>query len=130
MRNLLEGRWAARQPQRKACPSWGLWGGEPGEGGTYLLKLPGEKEFKQYDALVRTVPPQSAAVVRHGGGGGWGNPLERDPDKVRWDVVEDMVSAEAARERYGVVLRADGEVDQDATTTLRKSIGSATKMAN
>ena len=127
VRNLMEGRWAARQPQRKACPSWGLWDGEPGEVGTYLLKLPGEKEFKQLDALVRTVPPQSVGVVRHGGGGGWGDPLERNPEEVRWDVVEELVSKEAARERYGVVLQGDGSVDAAATRAQRETLRSRPK---
>ena len=130
VRNLMEGRWAARQPQRKACPSWGLWEGEPGEGGTYLLTLPGEKEFKQVDALVRVVPPQSVVVVRHGGGGGWGNPLERDPEEVRCDVVEDLVSVEAARERYGVEFQGNGVVDAGATLALRKALRSKAKFTN
>ena len=45
--------------------------------------------------------------------------MERDPAKVAWDVVEDLVSVDAAREQYGVVLRDDLSIDGDATRKLR-----------
>ena len=54
------------------------------------------------------------------GGGGYGDALTRDPDKVRQDVILGYVSAEAAQEAYGVVLSGLGAVDQAATATLRK----------
>jgi N-methylhydantoinase B len=57
------------------------------------------------------------------GGGGWGDPLERDPDLVLGDVLDGKVSADAAREAYGVVLAAGGgAVDHDATKALRASL--------
>jgi N-methylhydantoinase B len=59
--------------------------------------------------------------VRTGGGGGWGDPLERDPESVRWDVLEEFVSESAAREQYGVVLREDLSVDAAATRALRQA---------
>jgi N-methylhydantoinase B len=62
--------------------------------------------------------------VRTGGGGGWGEPLERDPERVRWDVLEEFVSKAAARDLYGVVLREDLSVDQAATRDLRRKLGS------
>jgi N-methylhydantoinase B len=54
------------------------------------------------------------------GGGGWGDPLERDPERVLRDVREGYVSAEKAHELYGVVLDADErKVDGAATRALR-----------
>jgi N-methylhydantoinase B len=53
------------------------------------------------------------------GGGGWGDPLEREPQAVAVDVLNDKVSAAAARDVYGVVLRDDGSVDEEATAALR-----------
>jgi N-methylhydantoinase B len=56
------------------------------------------------------------------GGGGWGDPLEREPELVLHDVVEGRVSLEAAREAYGVVLsgsRDDCTLDESATMRLR-----------
>ena len=54
------------------------------------------------------------------GGGGYGDALLRDPEIVRADVIEGYVSAEKAREAYGVVILPDGSVDDGATTALRR----------
>jgi N-methylhydantoinase B len=122
VRNLVEGRWNFEQSRRANCPPWGLWGGRAGEPGGYLLRLPGENEFKQMIGAHIPVPVDSEAIVRTGGGGGWGDPLDRDPELVRQDVVEDFISPEAARDDYGVVLAADGSVDGAATRRRRKAL--------
>jgi N-methylhydantoinase B len=54
------------------------------------------------------------------GGGGWGSPLTRDPERVARDVRLGYVSADAARTAYGVVVSADGALDEAATRALRK----------
>jgi N-methylhydantoinase B len=54
-----------------------------------------------------------------GGGGGFGAALERDPERVRVDVVDGYVSRAAAERDYGVVLGEGLEVDADATERLR-----------
>ena len=57
------------------------------------------------------------------GGGGWGDPLERDPEHVRLDVLRRFVSLEKAREEYGVVLDASPvSVDAGATEALRQEL--------
>jgi N-methylhydantoinase B len=71
------------------------------------------------------VPIGAEAIVRTGGGGGWGDPLERDPERVAEDVAEALVSAAAARKLYGVVLRRDGALDQRATNESRERLRSA-----
>jgi N-methylhydantoinase B len=58
--------------------------------------------------------------VEFAGGGGWGNPYARDPQRVRDDVARDYVSAAGAREDYGVVLTPDLQVDARATQELRR----------
>ena len=55
---------------------------------------------------------------RSGGGGGYGDPLERPPEAVREDVIDGYVSVEAARDIYGVVIE-DGEIDHAATDRRR-----------
>jgi len=123
VRNLVEGRWNFEQARRIDCPPWGLWGGRAGEAGAYLLRLPGENEFKTKVGVHIPVPLYAEAVVRTGGGGGWGDPLDRDPELVRADVSEGLVSRLAAREHYGVVFdgEARGElgIDHAATAKLR-----------
>jgi len=55
------------------------------------------------------------------GGGGWGDPMERDPELVRVDVDRGVVSQEGAK-RYGVVINDKGEVDKAVTDKLRKKM--------
>ena len=125
VRNLVEGKWNFEQPQRSKCPPWGLWDGTPGEPGGYLLRLPGERDFRAMAGSHIPVPIGAEAIVRTGGGGGWGNPLERDPERVWEDVAEGLVSAAAARKLYGVVLRRDMSLDERATNELRERLRSA-----
>ena len=54
------------------------------------------------------------------GGGGFGDPLTREPDRVARDVALGYVSVEAARRDYGVALGADNEVDSAETARLRR----------
>lgn len=56
------------------------------------------------------------------GGGGWGDPTRRDPARVSRDVRQGLISVEAARRDYAVVVAADGTLDAAATATLRKEI--------
>ncbi len=127
VRNLIEGRWNFEQARRLNCPPWGLWGGTAGEVGGYLLRLPGENEFKPIVGAHIPVPLHAEAIVRTGGGGGWGDPLDRDLEQVRFDVDEELVSPLAAREHYGVVFGRDLRVDEAATKTLREFMRSKRK---
>jgi N-methylhydantoinase B len=52
------------------------------------------------------------------GGGGWGDPLERAASQVAFDVVAGLVTVDGAK-RYGVIVSADGVVDEKATEALR-----------
>lgn len=63
--------------------------------------------------------PEDALYVSWQGGGGYGDPLHRDPDAVASDVADDKVSRDVAEEIYGVVLGADGSVDVDRTAAER-----------
>lgn len=58
------------------------------------------------------------------GGGGYGDPLDREPERVRVDVVNGLVSAEAAAQYYGVIIAGDA-VDEDATAARRAGIRKA-----
>jgi len=127
VRNLVEGKWNFEMPRRGKCPPWGLWNGTPGEPGGYLMRLPGERDFKMRAGSHIPVPIDAEAIVRTGGGGGWGDPLERDPALVREDVMEGLVSASAARKLYGVVLRGNLSLDESSTRRLRDRLRSGRK---
>ncbi|MGA8295742.1 MAG: hydantoinase B/oxoprolinase family protein [Acidimicrobiales bacterium] len=118
VRNLVPGKWNLWQPRRRECPPWGLQNGKPGMPPDDLLQLPSDEEFRSVDVVLYDVPAESRAIVRTSGGGGWGDPLERDPQSVLHDVLEGLVSSEAAEKDYGVVF-AGGRVDAEATTRLR-----------
>jgi len=119
VRNLVEGHWNFEQTKRTLCPPWGLWGGAAGESGSYLLRLPHEQKFQAMAGARLPVPVDAEAIVRTGGGGGWGDPCEREAVKVVEDVQEELISPEAARTLYGVVLSEDLKLDVAATTALR-----------
>ncbi len=125
VRNLVEGRWNFDHPKRRECPPWGLWGGSAGTYADFLLRKPGENDFRSMDGIHYPVPVDSEVIVRTGGGGGWGDPLERDPSQVRSDVIEEFVSRSRAEEAYGVVLRDDLTLDEAATVNKRNELRSS-----
>jgi N-methylhydantoinase B len=89
--------------------------------------LPGENEFKPIVGAHIPVPLHAEAIVRTGGGGGWGDPLDRDPEHIRSDVLEELVSRLAAREHYGVMFHGDLTIDEAATKALREWMRSRRK---
>ncbi|HSF16077.1 MAG TPA: hydantoinase B/oxoprolinase family protein [Vicinamibacteria bacterium] len=117
---LAEGSWTLADTGRRAFPPWGLHGGKEGLSSDSLMRLPGETEHQHVDVTRHPVPEGTEAMLVTAGGGGWGNPLERDPERVRFDVIEGYVSLEAARRDYGVVLTPGTlAVDNEATAGLR-----------
>jgi N-methylhydantoinase B len=122
IRNLVDAKWNLIRPRRNLCPPWGLNGGKQGTNGDYLVREPGDNDFHTTEAFMHPVPKDTRVIVRTGGGGGWGDPYLRDPEKVRWDVVEGLVSVEVARRDYGVVLDSKTyAIDAAATAKLRSA---------
>jgi N-methylhydantoinase B len=101
---------------------WGVNGGLPGARSRKLLvRADGTQELLHSKLDRVKVQPGDLLLADTWGGGGWGDPLERDPELVRFDVEAGLVTADGAQ-RYGVVLGADGAVNAAATTKLRKSL--------
>src|SRR5262249_1054932 len=86
------------------------------------IRRPGENEFHELYGHRYLVPADTQVLVRRSGGGGWGDQLDRDAALVREDVIEGFVSANAAREQYGVVLSDGLTVDMPATEALRAKL--------
>jgi N-methylhydantoinase B len=119
----------------------GMFGGYPGAPSVMLLM----ERTKVNELIAANRPPTDTAVLggqekilpycnfeitesdvlymRVASGGGYGDPLERDPEWVRRDVLNSIVSAAAAREIYGVVLTGvNFTVDHEATRQLRTQL--------
>ncbi len=110
--------------ERTKTPQWGLFGGHTGSIPQVTIHPPGDEP--PYEVLKTSgilLKKGSRIVARTGGGGGYGNPLERDPDLVRKDVCDGYVSREAAEEVYAVILKGDDlQVDMEATAKRRQTI--------
>ncbi len=101
---------------------WGANGGLPGARSRKLLvRADGTQELMPSKIDHVKVEANDLLMSDTWGGGGWGDPLERDAKQVAFDVEAGLVTVEGAR-RYGVVVKADGSVDEAATASLRKEI--------
>jgi N-methylhydantoinase B len=99
-------------------PPWGVNGGKPGQRSwKQLVTASGEKRMLPSKCDDIDVGPDDVLQFVTWGGGGWGDPLERDPALVLLEVQRGLVTAEGAR-AYGVVCGADG-LDVAATEALR-----------
>jgi len=102
---------------RSKFPPWGVLGGKPARTGFYAVN--GEELAE----TVREAPlePGDIVQVNMNAGGGYGDPLEREAERVRGDVLDGYVSVAGAREDYGVVIDPEKlTIDQNATTELRR----------
>ena len=105
--------------ERSVTTAWGLFGGKDGSGPGIKLITDEATEDWVLKINVHPLPAGSVLRLETGGGGGFGNPLDRDPAKVREDVLDGYVTPEGAERDYGVVLHEDATVDEAATEGLR-----------
>jgi N-methylhydantoinase B len=108
-------------------PLRGLQGGDDAAPYSCRYRVGTPDEFPVENSISVQLPADTITAYQYGGGGGFGNPLLRDPEAVREDVLDEYVSIEAARDRYGVVLTGsaaacDVEVDIEATRRLREQL--------
>jgi N-methylhydantoinase B len=112
---------------RSILGCWGLKGGKAGKPFRVTVD-PGGPAERHLEGLVDDEPIPAGTLVRIDttGGGGWGDPLEREPELVALDVIQGKVSIESARDDYGVVgIQNDAdafEVDPSATDTQREKL--------
>lgn len=129
-RFLEEGKLSIHDDRWLSKP-WGVLGGEPGARSTkVLVKYSEDAGNPPREALGSK---QDHIKVRKGdvlewitwGGGGWGDPLDREPEVVALEVARRLVTYEGARRRYGVVVQADHSVDVERTENLRREMKKA-----
>ncbi len=121
--------------QKTREPGWGIDGGEPGAKNGVVLDLHDDADDRVqvlvdntdlYDDDELWVGMfrgtfESGEIIsnRTGGGGGYGDPRDRDPEAVLEDVIDGYVSREAAREKYGVAITDKHELNRVETDALR-----------
>jgi N-methylhydantoinase B len=117
------------QIERVNCRPWGLFGGLAGAGNGVAIHAFGnrhEDRFSNGKAFNYVLRAGDAYILRSGGGGGFGSPLDRDPAQVEYDVRQGYVSEKAAEDMYGIVFsnRNSHEVDVVATQRRRSELRS------
>jgi N-methylhydantoinase B len=111
----------ARGMDRTRFHPWGVHGGHTGARMKPALVNPGtDGEISVRKINYLKLSPGDRVRITTSGGGGYGNPLERDIERVRADVELGFVSRTAAEAEYGVVLDANGRFDERATNGIRQ----------
>jgi len=121
---LLEEGDVSIHDDRHISQPWGILGGRPGGcSEKWLVRKDGTRQPLESKIDNVRVRAGDRVIFRTAGGGGWGDPLDRDPLRTRNDVARKLLSETKAREEYGVVLTgADFAVDHRATDELRASM--------
>jgi N-methylhydantoinase B len=128
-----EAHLAIRSDRRDHLP-YGLYGGGPGTPSTNVLYTSGNgsREAGQVLPTMISTTMRAGQIIYHRqpGGGGWGDPLQRDPAAVAQDVRNEKVSLARARQQYGVVLdETMMTVNEAATAALRAQLRELTTLA-
>ncbi|HWQ17933.1 MAG TPA: hydantoinase B/oxoprolinase family protein [Sulfolobales archaeon] len=106
---------------RYKYPAWGLFNGYPAGGvNTIVVIEPDGKIVNLQKVTAYELKPGTRLILLSGGGGGWGDPLERDPELVLNDLMDGYISEEHAKEVYGIIVdRVTKTIDQEATRLAR-----------
>ena len=113
-------RVTARNRDRTVFSGWGIAGGKAG-GLSRFIRNPGrDNAFDLRNTDIVTIDPGDIIHVTCGGAGGWGDPLQRDPEAVLRDVLRGWVSCDHAQQEYGVII-SDRKLDEEATEACRKA---------
>ncbi len=109
-------------------PLRGMGGGDDAGAYENRFMVGTEQEYRIENAAFNVPMPEGAVMAyQYGGGGGFGNPLDRAPEAVKDDVLDELVSIAAARERYGVIFTGSVEaldlaIDEAGTNALRSAL--------
>jgi N-methylhydantoinase B len=105
-------------------PAGGVAGGRAGAPAAVTIVAVDGSEMDVSVVQVEQGIPPGRMRIRLGGGGGYGEPFEREAGSVVEDVANGLVTLEGARRDYGVASRDDGTLDEEATASLRSVSGS------
>lgn len=107
--------------ERTRIPPWGLRGGGPGGLGEYMLRRSDGGLIRLPSKCTVSLVRGDSLIIRTPGGGGYGDPIRRDPNLVLRDALNGLVTREAAERDYGVIINAENmRIDLEATGSLRR----------
>lgn len=108
---------------RNKFPPWGIQGGYNGTPNYCVIYKQGQEPKIVRKVAAEKLRKGDMVSLRSGGGGGWGDPLERDPELVKMDVKNEYITIDVARDVYGVVLDSKTlEINWSATKELRSKL--------
>lgn len=117
---FLEEATAVTLVKKTRTRPWGIAGGATGENCHVVLR-PGTETEKVTGGVYERMQPGEVLVNNSGGGGGWGDPFEREPQRVLADVLDGYVTIEMAASAYGVVIDPTAaQLDLAATEERRR----------
>jgi N-methylhydantoinase B len=111
------------QIERTVYPPWGVEDGHAALPNKIQVRRANGSIEKFPNGKVNSLPvaPGDAIIISAGGGGGFGDPTDRDPEAVRLDVIRKYVSTEKARDIYGVIIEEKTHVINWAETTQQRA---------
>ena len=119
IRFLADVTWARYSDRQKFKPL-GLFGGMEGSMGSLIMNPDTPEQKRCKSKGVDQIKASDLLSIRLPGSGGYGSPVKRDPEAVRWDAINGKISMESARKDYRIVFDEEMGVDMEATGTLRE----------
>ncbi|MEM1702185.1 MAG: hydantoinase B/oxoprolinase family protein, partial [Desulfurococcaceae archaeon] len=111
------------QVGRHDYPPWGVEGGLPGPGNRVVVYRQGSSPIEVRRMTAEIFKKGDLVSIRTSGGGGWGDPLDRDPMLVLQDYINELITLGTARDIYGVVIDPSRRtIDWEKTFELRKKL--------
>jgi N-methylhydantoinase B len=123
IRNLVDGTWSMPNFPRDTCLPWGLYDGLHGLSGYNYIRPSIDGNWEDGGSTRKNVGAGGAMSRATGGGGGWGDPLERPLEEIELDVRNGYVSIENAQRDYQIVIDAFSfRIDRALTEQLRSDL--------
>ena len=106
--------------ERSETTAWGLFGGGNGAAPCVTVDAPGQASVDFLKINGHNLPQGTVIRSRTGGGGGYGQALDRDPETVLSDVIDGYVTPAFAKSAYGVIVDDQMTLDHAATLAARR----------
>ncbi len=120
---FLEDSFISIEGDGHAFKPWGYAGGKRGKPAKVVLHKNDTTKISLPSMMPNRAVQAGESITLTGTcGGGYGNPLQRNPQQVKSDIADGFVSTNTAKKEYGVILNKDGDVDITATEKVRKKL--------